>query len=248
MVKAPTPVEPTSSIVVHAVGTPSPARRSRPVSDARLPPAACGIGRIARDPSRRCASPRLPARCWRTHSGDGEPWLLTSESPAKSHRGEEEDTFPKKKIWRVSFFTMQSRGALDSTSPKSSRMHPNMCDHALACMRAHACTHACTRRMRRVVCSVSRYTRSLHGSSFWAPADSAECMLNQVRGLLRSTVARPGIGTEPIGTILRFASVPLKKIGTDLLGSLWPCQCVLPTLYCIESGPNLELASENCES
>ena len=69
-------------------------------------------------------------------------------------------------------------------SPKSSTMHPNMCDHA--CMRAHACTHACTRRMRRVVCSVSRYTRSLHGSSFWAPADSAECMLNQVRGLISS--------------------------------------------------------------
>ena len=30
----------------------------------------------------------------------------------------------------------------------------------------------------------------------------------------------------PIGTILEFASVPLRKMGTDLLGSWWPCQCV----------------------
>jgi hypothetical protein len=29
-------------------------------------------------------------------------------------------------------------------------------------------------------------------------------------------------------TILRFASVSLKIIKTDLLGSWWPCQCVLP--------------------
>jgi len=51
-----------------------------------------------------------------------------------------------------------------------------------------------------------------------------------------------------MGTILTFASVPLRKMGTDFLGSWWPCQCVLPTLYCIESRPNLELASGNCES
>ena len=50
-----------------------------------------------------------------------------------------------------------------------------------------------------------------------------------------------------MGTILRFASVPLTKMGTDLLG-WWPCQCVLPTLYCIEFRPNLELASGNCGS
>ena len=37
-------------------------------------------------------------------------------------------------------------------------------------------------------------------------------------------------------------------MGTDLLGSWRPCPCVLPTLYCIESRPNLELASGNCES
>jgi hypothetical protein len=36
------------------------------------------------------------------------------------------------------------------------------------------------------------------------------------------TVRHRGMGTEPMGTILEFASVPLKKIGTDLLGALWP--------------------------
>jgi len=30
------------------------------------------------------------------------------------------------------------------------------------------------------------------------------------------------MGTEPMGTILIRASVPLKKIGTLLLGSWWP--------------------------
>ena len=118
------------------------------------------------------------------------------------NRVEEEDTFSQKKMdfWTRSavhththFSDFDCRAHVSSSepwsarlnlSPKSSTMHPNMCDHA--CMRAHACTHACTRRMRRVVCSVSRYTRSLHGSSFWAPADSAECMLNQVRGLISS--------------------------------------------------------------
>jgi hypothetical protein len=35
-VRAPTPVEPTSSIVVHAVGTPAPARAYRQVSDAQV--------------------------------------------------------------------------------------------------------------------------------------------------------------------------------------------------------------------
>jgi hypothetical protein len=46
---------------------------------------------------------------------------------------------------------------------------------------------------------------------------------------------------------LRFASGVPRKIGTLLLGSWWPRQCVLPTLYCIGSRPNLELASGNCE-
>ena len=36
------------------------------------------------------------------------------------------------------------------------------------------------------------------------------------------TVRRPGMGTQLMGTILRFASIPLKKIGTLLLGSWWP--------------------------
>ena len=45
-----------------------------------------------------------------------------------------------------------------------------------------------------------------------------------------STVRHRGMGTLLMGTILRFASVPLRKMGTDLLGSWWPCQCVLPTL------------------
>ena len=62
------------------------------------------------------------------------------------------------------------------------------------------------------------------------------------------TVRLREMGTELMGTILRFASVPPRKMGTLLLGSWWPWQCVLPTLYCIESRPNLELASGNCES
>ena len=45
-----------------------------------------------------------------------------------------------------------------------------------------------------------------------------------------ATVRHRGMGTLLMGTILRFASVPLRKMGTDLLGSWWPCQCVLPTL------------------
>jgi len=48
-------------------------------------------------------------------------------------------------------------------------------------------------------------------------------------GLLRFkfTVRFREIGTEQIGTILRFASFPLRKIGTRLLGFCRPCQCVL---------------------
>ena len=38
----------------------------------------------------------------------------------------------------------------------------------------------------------------------------------------RSTVLHRGMGTPPMGTILEFASVPLRKMGTDLLGSWWP--------------------------
>ena len=38
----------------------------------------------------------------------------------------------------------------------------------------------------------------------------------------RYTVGNREMGTGQIGTILEFASVPLKKIGTDLLGSWWP--------------------------
>jgi hypothetical protein len=36
------------------------------------------------------------------------------------------------------------------------------------------------------------------------------------------TVGNREIGTWPIGTIMRFVSVPLKKTGTDLVGSWWP--------------------------
>ena len=63
-----------------------------------------------------------------------------------------------------------------------------------------------------------------------------------------NTLRLRGMGTQPMGTILKFASVPLRKIGTLLLGSWWLWQCFLPTLYCIDSRPNLELASGNCES
>ena len=41
-------------------------------------------------------------------------------------------------------------------------------------------------------------------------------------------------------TILEFASVSLKKIETDLLGSLWPCQCVLPIETRLEPRPRLK--------
>ena len=42
----------------------------------------------------------------------------------------------------------------------------------------------------------------------------------------QTTVRHRGMGTLLMGTILRFASVPLRKMGTDLLGSWWPCQSV----------------------
>jgi len=38
----------------------------------------------------------------------------------------------------------------------------------------------------------------------------------------RLTVRHREMGTGQMGTILRFASVPLRKMGTDLLGSWWP--------------------------
>ena len=49
-------------------------------------------------------------------------------------------------------------------------------------------------------------------------------------GFTKNTVRQRGMGTPLMGTILEFASVPLRKMGTDLLGSWRPCQCVLPTL------------------
>ena len=36
------------------------------------------------------------------------------------------------------------------------------------------------------------------------------------------TVLHRGMGTGPMGTILRFASVPPRKMGTLVLGSWWP--------------------------
>ena len=36
------------------------------------------------------------------------------------------------------------------------------------------------------------------------------------------TVRHRGMGTGQMGTILIRASVPLRKMGTDLLGSWWP--------------------------
>ena len=42
------------------------------------------------------------------------------------------------------------------------------------------------------------------------------------RGNCRSTVRHGGMETPLMETILRFASVSLKKIETDLLGSWWP--------------------------
>ena len=48
-------------------------------------------------------------------------------------------------------------------------------------------------------------------------------ILSQARWFhFSSTVRHRRMGTLPIGTILEFSSVPLKKIGTDLLGSWWP--------------------------
>jgi hypothetical protein len=88
-------------------------------------------------------------------------------------------------------------------------------------------------------CSYERSARPWE----WLPCD---CVTGLVRKLKKATsktrqaralelveaggIRRRGVGTELMGTILRFASVPLKKIGTDLLGFLWPCQCVLPLL------------------
>ena len=37
-----------------------------------------------------------------------------------------------------------------------------------------------------------------------------------------TTVRLREMGTVQMGTILTFASVPLRKMGTDLLGSWWP--------------------------
>ena len=64
-----------------------------------------------------------------------------------------------------------------------------------------------------------------------------EKRLQVIKGIRRTcmiqvcTVRQREIGTPEIGTILEFASVPLKKIGTRLLGFCWPRQCVLPRLY-----------------
>ena len=44
------------------------------------------------------------------------------------------------------------------------------------------------------------------------------------------TVRLRGKETGLMETILRFASISLSKIETDLLGSWRPCQCVLPTV------------------
>ena len=44
------------------------------------------------------------------------------------------------------------------------------------------------------------------------------------------TVRHREIGTAQIGTILIRASGVPRKIETLLLGSWWPCQCVLPLL------------------
>jgi hypothetical protein len=54
------------------------------------------------------------------------------------------------------------------------------------------------------------------------------------------TVRLRGMGTPLMGTILIFASDPLKKIGTDLLGSWWPCQCVWPIKTRLEPRPRLK--------
>ena len=56
---------------------------------------------------------------------------------------------------------------------------------------------------------------------------SGEDEVTVTSGLRRpSTVRHRGMGTPLMGTILTFASVPLRKMGTDLLGSWWPCPCV----------------------
>ena len=41
-------------------------------------------------------------------------------------------------------------------------------------------------------------------------------------GFTKNTVRQRGMGTPLMGTILEFASVPLRKMGTDLLGSWRP--------------------------
>ena len=57
------------------------------------------------------------------------------------------------------------------------------------------------------------------------------------------TVRHRGMGTLLMGTILKFASVPLRKMGTDLLGSWWPCQCVLP--LCMRMLEGSDVTSED---
>ena len=69
-----------------------------------------------------------------------------------------------------------------------------------------------------------------------------------VHSTLELTVRLREIGTQSVGTILEFASVP-PKINRTLAWVL-PTLSVCPTsmLTHLKSRPNLELASGNCES
>ena len=100
--------------------------------------------------------------------------------------------------------------------------------------RQSCCAVCPTRATTRLNAKRSHYTvtDSYCVSALWA---FKFVSLQSTRSLfLVSTVRQRGMGTVTgtslMGTILRFASVPLRKMGTDLLGSWWPCQCVLPTL------------------
>ena len=94
--------------------------------------------------------------------------------------------------------------------------------------------------MKAVVLVATPCAKSLHGKGEkWRDYKGASGEKGQARvrrvGFIentarRHTVRQRGMGTLLMGTILEFASVPLRKMGTDLLGSWWPCQCVLPTL------------------
>ena len=74
------------------------------------------------------------------------------------------------------------------------------------------CYHGC------VMLALTGAAASLDSQLIRLPAGPIE--IRDSKPLLSSTVRLREIGTGPIGTILRFTSVPSRKIGTLLLGGL----------------------------